>query len=49
MSVYLPAGEWFDAWTGAPVRGGGLVTVETPFDRIPVFTRNRSLLELFAS
>jgi alpha-glucosidase (family GH31 glycosyl hydrolase) len=48
LPVYLPQGDWFDAWTGAPIAGGGTVTVSTPFDRIPVFTRDPSLVGLFA-
>jgi alpha-glucosidase (family GH31 glycosyl hydrolase) len=48
LPVYLPQGDWFDAWTGAPIAGGGTVTVSTPFDRIPVFTRDPLLVGLFA-
>ncbi|WP_223694040.1 glycoside hydrolase family 31 protein [Leifsonia poae] len=48
--VYLPAGEWVDAWTGGRHEGGATLTVETPLDRIPVFLRPaaaESLLGLF--
>jgi alpha-D-xyloside xylohydrolase len=30
--VYLPAGEWVDYWTGAPVTGGKVVVVDVPVD-----------------
>ena len=45
--VYLPAGTWTDVWTGQQFDGGQTVTVPSPFDRIPVFTRDRDLLALF--
>jgi alpha-glucosidase (family GH31 glycosyl hydrolase) len=38
-SVYLPKGDWIDAWTGGAQTGGRDVTVATPIDRIPVFVR----------
>lgn len=47
LAVYLPAGEWFDAWSGARHTGARWVDVETPWDRIPVFTRDESLLPVF--
>lgn len=47
--VYLPAGEWTDAWTGERHTGGRTVSVPAPIDRIPVFVRGREeeLRELF--
>ena len=39
--VYLPAGaKWTDAWTGAHVPGGTVVTTEAPLERIPLFYRD---------
>ncbi|HEX5997428.1 MAG TPA: TIM-barrel domain-containing protein [Jiangellales bacterium] len=35
--VYLPEGEWVDAWTGEGFGGARVVTVPAPLDRIPVF------------
>ncbi len=37
--VYLPPGEWTDAWTGDPVTGGRVVSRAVPIDVIPVFVR----------
>ena len=37
--VYLPAGDWVDAWTGEAVQGGRVVERETPLDVIPVHVR----------
>ncbi|SDA20171.1 TIM-barrel domain-containing protein [Sphingomonas sp. NFR15] len=37
--VWLPAGAWVDAWTGAAVSGGAMVRATAPIDRIPVFVR----------
>jgi alpha-glucosidase (family GH31 glycosyl hydrolase) len=35
--VYLPDGDWTDAWTGAHHRGKTTVHVTTPRHRVPVF------------
>ncbi len=46
-SVYLPAGaEWTDAWTGARVSGGTMVTAEAPLERIPSFLREGARLDV---
>ena len=49
--LYLPAGEWVDAWTGERVRGPGTVERLAPLDEIPVYIRagaHAALLPLFA-
>jgi alpha-D-xyloside xylohydrolase len=38
-SVYLPAGGWYDFWTGAPVAGGQTLEAPAPLDAIPVHVR----------
>jgi alpha-D-xyloside xylohydrolase len=38
-TVYLPAGEWVDYWTGAEIAGGKVVVADAPFDTIPVWAR----------
>lgn len=37
--VYLPPGEWRDAWTGARCHGDVVICAEAPLERIPVFVR----------
>jgi len=37
--VYIPHGDWRDAWTGEPVEGGQTVTTHTPRHRVPVYVR----------
>ena len=37
--VYLPAGQWVDYWTGAPVTGGRTMVVDAPLETIPVYAR----------
>ncbi len=40
-SVYLPTGaQWTNFWTGENYEGGQTVTVATPMEEIPVFTRD---------
>ena len=39
--VYLPSGAaWRDLWNGKLYEGGRIITVPTPMDQIPVFTRD---------
>lgn len=44
--VYLPAGLWYDFWTGRTESGGRLVTVEAPLDTCPLFIRGGAILPL---
>ena len=44
---YLPKGAaWYDFWTGRRYGGGQAVTLETRFDRVPMFVRAGSILPL---
>ena len=44
---YLPKGAlWYDYWTNRPYKGGQLITVNTSFDRVPMFVRAGSILPL---
>jgi alpha-D-xyloside xylohydrolase len=46
FDLYLPQGDWRDAWTGERYSGAKTVTVDTPRHKIPIFVRNESNLEL---
>ncbi len=37
--AYLPAGAWYDLWTGERLAGGQTVEAPAPLERIPVFVR----------
>jgi len=37
--VYLPAGTWYDYWTGQRYSGGGMIRVEAPLETVPLFVR----------
>ena len=44
---YLPKGAvWYDYWTNQKYQGGRTVTLETSFDRVPMFVRAGSILPL---
>ena len=44
---YLPKGAvWYDFWTGRSYKGSQDVTLETTFDRVPMFVRAGSILPL---
>ncbi len=42
--LYLPAGPWFDHWTGAAVSGGRVLTVRVPLDHLPLYVRGGSII-----
>lgn len=44
--VYLPAGNWRDFWTGAPVKGGRQYVATATPEHPPVFVRDNTLLPL---
>ena len=44
--VYLPAGAWYDFWTGERHEGPGGVTLEAPLDRLPLLVRAGAILPL---
>ena len=46
-TVNLPAGTWYNAWTGEAVEGGRTVEADAPLTVIPVYTRDPGLLEGF--
>jgi alpha-glucosidase len=37
--VYLPAGRWYDFWTGSVLEGDREITADAPLERIPVFVK----------
>jgi alpha-glucosidase (family GH31 glycosyl hydrolase) len=48
QSVYLPRGEWVDAWTGEQLTGPTVATRAAPIDRIPVYAAARNAATLTA-
>jgi len=42
--VYLPAGTWYDFWTGRQLKGGTMVQAEAPLDTVPLFVRGGTIL-----
>jgi alpha-glucosidase (family GH31 glycosyl hydrolase) len=45
-TLYLPDGAWVDFWTGERHEGGNWITVDAPWDRIPVFAPAGSVIPL---
>ncbi|HJR59214.1 MAG TPA: glycoside hydrolase family 31 protein [Vicinamibacterales bacterium] len=37
--IYLPAGEWYDFWTGERHRGGATIRVPVTLQSLPIFVR----------
>jgi alpha-D-xyloside xylohydrolase len=44
--VYLPAGEWFDFWTGQRYPGKQSLAIDVPLERIPLYVKSGSILPL---
>ena len=42
--VYLPAGRWYDYWSGAALDGGDLRRVDAPLERMPLFVRGGAIV-----
>jgi alpha-D-xyloside xylohydrolase len=45
-SVYLPAGKWYDFWSGAAVTGGASITAQAPLSQIPLHIRAGSIVPM---
>lgn len=45
-SVYLPAGTWYDFWTGSTTAGGTSVTANAPLSQIPLYVRAGSIVPM---
>jgi len=45
-AVYLPAGDWYDFWTGKKYAGGRSLEIAKPAEQIPVFVKGGTLLPL---
>jgi alpha-D-xyloside xylohydrolase len=44
--LYLPAGKWYDFWTGQVTEGGKAVDAAAPIERIPLFVRAGSIVPM---
>ena len=42
--VYLPAGTWYDFWTGAALEGGRTIDAPAPLDSMPLHVRAGSIV-----
>jgi alpha-D-xyloside xylohydrolase len=45
-SVYLPAGKWYDFWTGDSINGSQAITARTPLETMPIYVRAGSILPM---
>ncbi|MDC7125330.1 MAG: glycoside hydrolase family 31 protein [Spirochaetales bacterium] len=45
--VYLPAGDWFDYWTGEKVQGGDYFLRDAPLDLCPIYIKAGSIIPNF--
>ena len=45
-AVYLPAGDWFDFWTGQRSAGKRRIQIQPPLEQIPVYVKAGTILPL---
>jgi len=45
-TVYLPAGTWYDFWTGMQYKGSQTINTDAPIDKIPVFVKAGSIIPM---
>ena len=46
-SVYFPEGaNWYNFYTGAEIKGGQKLNVDAPYDRIPLYVREGSIIPI---
>lgn len=43
-SVYLPAGKWYDYWTGAEIMGPTTLHIEPALEELPLYVRGDSII-----
>lgn len=44
--AYIPAGKWYDFWTGGNVEGGGAKTLDAPLAKIPLLIKAGSIVPM---
>lgn len=45
-TVYLPAGNWYDFWTGKQYSGSQTINTDAPLSKIPVFVKAGSVIPM---
>lgn len=45
-AAYIPAGTWYDFWTGATVTGGSTQNFAAPLDKLPLHVRAGSIIPM---
>lgn len=44
--VYLPAGAWYDYWTGKRYEGGTMIRADAPLEIVPMYVRAGSMIPM---
>jgi alpha-D-xyloside xylohydrolase len=44
--LYLPAGTWYDFWTGKKEQGGRVLMADAPLEKMPLYVRAGSILPM---
>jgi alpha-glucosidase len=44
--VYLPAGTWYDYWTGKKYTGGTMIRADAPLETVPMYVRGGAIVPM---
>jgi alpha-D-xyloside xylohydrolase len=44
--IYLPAGDWYDFWTGEKIEGNKTINVDVPLDNMPIYIKAGSIVPM---
>ncbi|MBN2166221.1 MAG: DUF5110 domain-containing protein [Marinilabiliaceae bacterium] len=44
--VYLPAGDWYNFWTGEKIEGSQTINVDVPLDNMPIYIKAGSIIPM---
>jgi alpha-glucosidase len=45
-SIYLPAGDWYDFWTGEKLSGPKEIPADAPLDKLPLYARGGAIIPM---
>ena len=45
--VYLPAGIWYDFWTGEKITGGNYILRDAPLDLCPMYLKEKTMIPMY--
>jgi len=44
--IYFPKGNWINFWTDEIIKGGSILSVDSPLDKMPIFIKSGSIIPM---